>query len=258
MAALYELGRAAHLEVPLAPAQFAAALESRSVEPRFAPDVYLAAAIEHRVPAALTWLQQQVHRSVRGLSERVPVQLLADIESAVLELVAVGSDQRPARIREYAARGPLVGWLQVLVSRMAQQRAEAPSTRVADGALESALLDELEHSGAGVELQVLRAKFHGALGASLRAAAQALPERDRALLRMHYVDAIGLDELGRAYQVHRATISRWLMAAREAYLVATRAELSRRTGVSAAEVDSVVRALQSQVDVSLRRVFGGT
>ena len=237
---------------------FERALAARvGVDERYAPDVYLAAAIEHRDSGALGWLQRHVHRSVQSLEGRVPGQLLAETESSVLELVAVAAEGRPPRIREYAAKGPLVGWLQVIVVRMAQKRATAPATRAGDGELETSVLGDLEQSGAGLEVHVLRSKFHGALGGALRVAAAKLTERERSLLRLHYVDGVGLHELSRAYQVHRATISRWLLAARDSYLVATRDELSSRTGVAALEVDSLVRTLQSHVEVSLRRVFGG-
>jgi RNA polymerase sigma-70 factor (ECF subfamily) len=254
---LYEAACAAHPELKVSLAHFTAGWAKRaSPDGRFAGDVLLAVGIEYRETAALQWLQRQVHRAAQNLERQVPRQLLADVESAVLELVAVGTETRAPRITEYAARGPLVGWLQIIVTRMAQERATAPATRVGDTELESALLTELTHSGAGPELEVLHAKFQGALGRALRVAANQLSEKDRTLLRLHYVDGVGLHELSRAYQVHRATISRWLLAARDAYLGAMRDELSSTTGVARPEVDSLVRALQSRVEVSLRQLFG--
>lgn len=250
------MGAQTYPEVRVPLQVFEAACATRvGFDERYAPDVYLAAAIEHRDPGALRWLQRHVHRGVQSLEGRVPQQLLAEVESSVLELVAVAMEGRPPRIRQYSAKGPLVGWLQVVVVRMAQKRATTPATRAGDGELESTVLRDLEQSGAGLEVHVLRSRFHGALGAALRLAANKLTEREQSLLRLHYVDGVGLHELARAYQVHRATISRWLLAARDAYLVATRDELSSRTGIAKLEVDSLVRTLQSHVEVSLRSVF---
>jgi len=199
---MHQLAARTYPEVRVPLEVFEAACARRpGLDPRYGPDLYLATAIEHRDSGALGWLQRQVHRSVQSLEGRVPQQLLAEIESSVLEVVAVAMENRPPRIREYAAKGPLVGWLQVIVVRMAQKRATAPATRVGDGELESSVLGELEQSGAGLEVHVLRSKFHGALGSALRVAAEKLTERERALLRLHYVDGVGLHELSRAYQV---------------------------------------------------------
>jgi RNA polymerase sigma-70 factor (ECF subfamily) len=77
------------------------------------------------------------------------------------------------------------------------------------------------------------------------------------LLSLHYLQGVGLEELARAWRVHRATVSRWLVAAREAFLGRTRDELVTRAGIDRLEVDSLVRALQSQLEVSLRRLLDG-
>lgn len=77
------------------------------------------------------------------------------------------------------------------------------------------------------------------------------------MLSLHYLQGVGLEELARAWRVHRATVSRWLVAAREAFLGRTRDELVTRAGIDRLEVDSLVRALQSQLEVSLRRLLDG-
>ncbi len=258
LAELHRAAAAEHPGVELSLEAFEAAWRQREVQqPARAGDVYLAAAIEAGQPQALKWLSQRVRQAVASLGRRLPGHLHADVESEVVSLVAVSSPERKGRISTYSARGPLLGWLQVVVSREVLSRASA-QPKTADEEIERAVLDDLPQPAEVPELQALKSRFHGVLGASLRAAAGKLDPRARALITMHYLESVSLPEIARAYQVHRATAARWIADARQAFLEATRDELSNRSKLSRLEVDSVVRVLQSQVDLSLRQVLART
>jgi RNA polymerase sigma-70 factor, ECF subfamily len=258
-ASLFARAAKAWPAVKLSPEAFATAWESRGLlDPVRAEDVFLAVSIELRDPAALQWLQAQVQRGAKALEGRVQRGVLDDVESAVVELVAVGSATRPPRIQAYAGRGPLAGWLQVILTRAAWERASSVPATLRETDVEEAVLRDLAQASQAPELQALKQRFEGVLGPALRAAGLRLTPRDRTLISLHYADAASLDELARAYQVHRTTVARWLAQARSAFLEATRDELSTRTHVARHEVDSLVRALQSSADVSLRRMLGPT
>lgn len=246
-------------EVKLSLEAFTTAWESRGpLDSQRAEDVFLAASIAAGDPVALGWLQAQVKRGARALESRVPRGVLDDVESAVVEVVAVGSSTRPPRINAYAGRGPLAGWLQVILTRAAWERASSVPATLREHDVEEAVLKDLAQASQAPELQALKQRFEGVLGPALRAAGLRLSPRDRTLISLHYADAASLEELARAYQVHRATVARWLAQARSAFLEATRDELSTRTHVARHEVDSLVRALQSSADVSLRRMLAPT
>lgn len=253
---LHRAAAAEHPRVELSLAAFEAAWRKRGApDSARAADVYLAAAIEAGQPQALEWLKERVRQGVTSLGARLPDHLRADVESEVLAAIAVSAPGRPARIADYAARGPLLGWLQVIVTRAGLARSAAAAPRLADEEIERAVLEDLEQPAEVPELAALKSRFHGVLGPSLRAAAAKLDAKSRALISMHYLDSVPLEEIARAYQVHRATAARWIANARESFLEATRDELSARANLNRLEVDSVVRVLQSQVDVSLRRVL---
>lgn len=55
--------------------------------------------------------------------------------------------------------------------------------------------------------------------------------------------------------VHRATAARWVDAARETVLAGTQRELIRRLRISRSELASVIRLIQSQLELSLLRVL---
>jgi hypothetical protein len=64
-----------------------------------------------------------------------------------------------------------------------------------------------------------------------------------------------IDELAPAHRVHRATIARWLDSARKQVLSATRSMLVSRHSLDPAEADSILRAVRSQIDLSLTRLL---
>jgi RNA polymerase sigma-70 factor, ECF subfamily len=76
-----------------------------------------------------------------------------------------------------------------------------------------------------------------------------------ALLRYNVLEGLNIEEIGKIYGVHRATVARWITAARESILGRTRDELERRFGITAVEIDSIVRLVQSRLDVSMERVL---
>ncbi len=70
------------------------------------------------------------------------------------------------------------------------------------------------------------------------------------------VNGWSVDRIGALYGVHRVTASRWVAAAREQLGAAIRSELASRLAISVDEVDSIVRLVQSRVDLSLERLLG--
>jgi RNA polymerase sigma-70 factor (ECF subfamily) len=102
---------------------------------------------------------------------------------------------------------------------------------------------------------VLKAHQRAAFKAALQAALAGLGAKERNLLRMHLLHGLSIDEIGRAYQVHRATAARWLATTREALHRETRRLLRARLGLTDPEFDSVLRAVESQLDASFRRLL---
>lgn len=102
---------------------------------------------------------------------------------------------------------------------------------------------------------MLKSRYGIAIADSLRAAIEALDKRSRALLRYAMVSGWTVDRIGTFYGVHRVTASRWIAAAREALADGVRKQVAQRLGITTEEVDSVVRFVQSQVDISLAHIL---
>jgi RNA polymerase sigma-70 factor, ECF subfamily len=76
-------------------------------------------------------------------------------------------------------------------------------------------------------------------------------------LRLHYVDRLSIDRIGTLYRIHRATAARQLTRVRDALIARTRALLGERLGVTESELASLLRLLESTVDVDLVELLGG-
>ena len=91
---------------------------------------------------------------------------------------------------------------------------------------------------------------------AFRTALAALDARDKNILRQHFLEEMTIDDLAATYKVHRATTARWIQGARERLLKATRDAFSKSARLRPNECDSVIRLLESRIDVTLQRFLG--
>ena len=105
------------------------------------------------------------------------------------------------------------------------------------------------------ELAYLKSLYGEAFRAAFLVAVDALETRDKNVLRQHFIDNLTIDDLATLYRVHRATAARWITTARKNLLTATRREFSRQADVGALECESVLRLLQSRLDVTWQRLL---
>jgi len=75
------------------------------------------------------------------------------------------------------------------------------------------------------------------------------------VLRQHTLDGQSIDRLAALHGVHRATAARWIDAARGTVLAGTQRELIQRLGLNTSELASVIRLIQSQLELSLLRAL---
>jgi len=202
----------------------------------------LAAFDEHYlslVPAAVSHIALS-NSDIDEISQRIREKLL----------VADGED-RP-RIDQYAGAGSLHGLIKVIAAREAISIIRKRTREVWNP--EDELL-RLPAEMADPELDSAKRELCDHFRAAFEEAIDDLSARERNLLRMHVLEGVTLDQLGRSYAVHRVTITRWLFAARRKLLVATRQRLASRIGVEAAQLDSFLGIVESRLDLSLSRLL---
>lgn len=215
------------------------------------PDLLLAWAAARGDPAAVRRVGELAAPDIAAAAARVDRTLLDEVRQQVQVRLLVARDGAPPRIAAYGGRGPLRAWIGIAATRLALnlKRGELP---VASG---DDVLADLVAAEPDPELRQLRTLYRAEFRVALEAALAALPERQRALLRMSYVDGIRLAAIGRLYGVHESTASRWVAAAAEAVGQDARRRLIERLSLSPGTVDSVARMVLSGLDLSIARLL---
>lgn len=171
-----------------------------------------------------------------------------DLAQRVREKLWVGR-----KLEEYAGRGPLKGWTRMVMQRLAinELRRTPPGQAGALPNADEGGPDERLWALADPELLTLQANARGVMKQALSAALAVLPEEDRLLLRLHHLEGIPHGQVGRRVGLPRSTVAFRLERARTRLFAQTRAELQRLIGERPSDVESVIRAVQGDLDLSL-------
>lgn len=177
--------------------------------------------------------------------------LCEDAELRLRErLFLVGEDEAP-RLASYSGRGDLRAWLRAAAVRTAIDLMRARRL-VPLGAVPIEDADAIDPL-----LAALKQRYRDEFRDAFAEAAGALTDRERTLLRYRYFDDLSIDEIGALYRVNRATAARWLAAIREALFEATRRRLVSRLALAdSAEADSILRMIDSELDLSIGSLIG--
>jgi RNA polymerase sigma-70 factor, ECF subfamily len=189
---------------------------------------------------------------ITGARLRARPDQIDEIRSHVRRVLFVSEPGRPAAVTEYSGRGDLRSYLRVITTRELVRVINKGRRDI--GVSEDAILDMLSPTD-DVALAYLRERYRSDVNAAIRAALASLAAEPRALLRYSLVDGWTVDRIGALYGIHRATAARRVAAAREALAEAIRGELAARLSIDIEEVDSIVRLVQSRVDLSLERLL---
>jgi RNA polymerase sigma-70 factor (ECF subfamily) len=252
--------RAAWPEVALPPAVWMAALSEIAPRPTvashplgeiLAADHYLACACAAQLPEAIAACDVILVREAGFAADGTRMHASVRDEATQIvrtQLLAPRGD-KPAAIGDYAGRGALRSWLRVCVSRELVRIAKTQQRSVP---LEEHLVVDSADRDDPV-LEELKAKYRGELAEAFRTALGELPARERTLLRYQLIDGLVIDDIGAIFRVHRATAARWIAKIREDLVARTRELMAAALGVDTAEAASIVRLVQSQLDVSVIR-----
>jgi RNA polymerase sigma-70 factor (ECF subfamily) len=255
--ASYEAGRAAWpgLELPAeVHERYLARVEAGEAAIAHAADLYLACACLSGAEAAVAALDERMLSQVPAWVARIDrsAPFAGEVRQVARERLFVAGEGRTPKIGEYAARGPLAAWLRMVVLRIALDLVRARRNDADADSAEQELL-----ASSNPELELIRQRYAGEFREAFTFALAALEARDRTLLKLHLVDGLNIDAIGRIYGVHRATVARWIAASRESLAEETRRRLQERLRVDAGELDSLFRAVRSQMDVSIRGILVG-
>jgi RNA polymerase sigma-70 factor (ECF subfamily) len=252
--AAYETGRAAWPDVVLERECFAGRARAAGVRADdlavHAADLFLAyacvdgnrAAVEHFERLLLSRVEIYVGHlnlspaSLEETRQRVRVKLLAG---------------DPPAIAWYRGRGPLGAWVRVTTVRAALDLVARPD----EGASDRELLELTAPLDDNPELAAARELYRQRFQSGLEAALTALTPREKTLLRLHVVDGLNVDGIGRIFRVHRATAARWLVTIRSRIFQSLREELGLQRLASSSEVRSLAGLLRDEIHLSATRIL---
>ena len=215
-----------------------------------AGDLWIAYGCVMKHPAALVAFEERHAPEIKkALARSFERGLAEDAELKLRERLLLVEADEQSRLASYAGRGALGPWLRAAAVRTAidlmRSRRELPSDPATLG--EAAAIDPL--------LASLKDRYRNEFRAAFSAAAAQLTDRERTLLRYRFVDDLSIDEIGVLYRVHRATVARWIAAVRESLFEATRGELMAQLSITDSDVDSVLRLIDSQLEISIEAVM---
>jgi RNA polymerase sigma-70 factor (ECF subfamily) len=213
----------------------------------YAADRYLAAACAAKVDAALAAFEARYFAKMPEYLRRVDdsVGFRDEVAGVLRELLFVKN-----KIAEYSGHGPLDGWLRVVTVRLAL-RLKRNGREVPAGGGSSV-------GGAATpdpEGEYLRRRYRPQLQAALEAALAELPADQRTALKLYYLEGLTLEQIAAVLKVHSSTVWRRLQAVHGGLLDDLRRRIAGELGAGAGEVDSLVRLVDSQLQLSLRRLL---
>lgn len=212
-------------------------------------DLYLAIALTTKDPAAVRAFEDKVVPQIDVALRRLRLAggTADEVKQALrVELLADG------KIADFAGRGELAAWVRVSATRKALKlvrRADREET------LDEILLDHWPSSTPDPGGKHIRTTYTAELKRAIREAFTALEVRQRNLLRQHILDELTIDDLARLYRVHRATCARWLADARADLGKLTRKKLLASLKVPSGDLDSLLRFLDSDIELSISRIL---
>ncbi len=221
-----------------------------------ADDIYLAYGCAVGDSRALIQFEEAYFGEIRAIAARTrTTQSRDELAQVVREKLFVAHMPDPPRIVQYAGRGDLRNWFRVAVLRTTLNWAKRGPR---ESATEEQALCELIASGADVEWEYLKAAYRHVFRSALAYAIQTLPVRERNALRFSLLDGLSIDDIAAMHGVHRATAARWIQLAKDHLAASVRASLMRELHADRAELESILRLIRSQIDITIERVLETT
>ncbi len=247
---LHEEGRRAWPALSVTPEELEAFVARRDpTEPPPAADLYLVCACMLARPGAIDALEKAVLAQVPGWVARIdPSPDFGDeVAQAVRALLLTGD---APRLGTYAGKGSLEGWVRVSAVRLALK---LKTRRAPDEALTSGVA-----ATADLGVEVEKAQARKEVEQAMESVLAALDTEERAWLKLYYLDGLSLEKVAQLFGVHTSTISRRIAALEGHVLSALRERLQHQLRLPRAEVESLIRFVRSQLEVSLGQALKKT
>jgi len=262
LVAMVNEARAQWPEVAVPPDVFVAYMGARLAVDRSAEealaiahpsDLYLACACVRGDSAAIAAFDRRFVSEIGGALARMRLSAASvdEVKQLVRQKLFVADEGAVGKIADYSGRSGLKRWVRAVAVRTGLNFIRKGKREVL--VEDDRVLAGVSSGDDDPEVVYMKQKYRNEFREAFQQALGAVDDRQKSLLRYHYVDGLNIDEIGTIYRVHRVTAYRWLEKAREALVQRTNALLKARLQVEEREFDSILRLIRSQLHVSLHR-----
>jgi RNA polymerase sigma-70 factor (ECF subfamily) len=232
-------------------------LVAAAIERNVAPDLFLACACAHAIPGSIAIFDLRFRALIDSAARAYDdaPSFRDDVRQELHTHLFVADGDKLPRIAQYHARGPLAAWVTTSARRVALRMAKrrAAQKYAGDEALVMQVCNEQNP-----ELAWLRTRYSDLCNEALLIAFRQLSQRDRLIVRLQVQRGLSMARIAIMYNVTQPTISRWMRDAREQILRAFYEFIREECDIERADLDSLVRLVQSQLDLNLSTLFQDT
>lgn len=216
-------------------------------------DLFLASACVEGAPEAIAFFERTVMPSLKRVLTRRLSAADADEASQRLRVrFMVGEDGSAPSLLSYQGRAPLAAWARAAAAHLATDLQRATDRRRDD---RDDLLEAVLASGEAQDTGLVRRELSDLLRTSLGDALAALEPGQRTLLALHFRERLTYEQIGRLHGVNRSTICRRIQSCVEHVREAVRRGVQRSLRLDPRQLESLLHATRSGLDVSLTSVW---
>jgi RNA polymerase sigma-70 factor (ECF subfamily) len=216
-------------------------------------DLFLCCACLAGNETAITLLRKELQPTIRGALARYGDPSFSDdVAQQLYARMLVSQGGKPSHLNKYRGTGRLASWFRIAALREANNNLRRHKKEVVSEI--DKLLDRVVEVS-DPELATLKSRYREQFKTSFQEAFTRLTPRQRNVLRHQYIEGLNLDRIALLYDVARSTVAYWRSGAREKLFKETRAIFRKKIGVSNDEFASIMRLIDSQLEVSMSRIL---
>ena len=179
-----------------------------------------------------------------------------EVRDALRARLLFGDDERGPQLASFQGQGSLAAFVRVAAVRAGISLMRKRDEQLGHTPPEKALNNALARAGdSDPELAYLRQRYRAEFQQATLDAIKSLDEEQRGVLQLYYVNGVNTRQIAKLFKVNPTTASRWVADGRDQIAREARRLLRERLRVTDTELLSIYRVLQSQLDLSLKRVL---
>jgi RNA polymerase sigma-70 factor (ECF subfamily) len=222
-------------------------------------DLYLALACSRGDRDAIERCDHMLDAAVRRtLGARAGDDVVDDLRQDLRAALHLSQGEAEPLILSYSGTGKLMSWLGVVAGRRALKHLRGRQPEPLDSRLLGLVEREAVQRATGPEQAHMAARYHVEFVEALRRSAASLPQRDREVLQLYFVEGRTVQQLGAVLGVHHATAARWVQRAKESLVAGLRRVMMEKLRVKDSTCDSVLALIGRDWQDSIRALLADT